>query len=337
MLRARRAGQTRVFEVVKPPDGTTRYVDQVVAFPDPGVSFVFVSIARFVLLDYDVVHLHWPEMVVRHRIPFVERLKCALFDAWVRVLRWRKIAIVWTLHNVEPHDATSKVVRRTLDKLRVATDLFIRINQTTHVEGASTYIPHAHYRDRFEKFPKPGRELGRLLYAGLIRPYKGIEQLLTVFSGIDDPTLTLRIVGKPTSELREVVLSAVASMPKRTSARLEFVSDEEFVEEICRAEIVCLPYKELHNSGILLVALSLHRPVLVPDTVATRALAEEVGPGWVMRFSGELDGDDIQRALHAVRETRRAPKPNFQHRDWEQVGRQYSEAFRSSMGRAGSR
>ena len=39
-----------------------------------------------------------------------------------------------------------------------------------------------------------------------------------------------------------------------------------------------LPYRQMHNSGAVLAALSLDRPVLVPAT-DQRGLGAEVGPG----------------------------------------------------------
>jgi beta-1,4-mannosyltransferase len=328
--------ELRVLEVVRPPDGTTRYVDQVISHPDPGISFAYISWKRFVRFDFDVVHLHWPEMVVRSGNPVVERLKCIVFDTWISVLRRRGIAIVRTLHNLHPHDGASGPVRRLLRRLEDRTDVRVTINPTTVVEGEHVYIPHGHYRDRFAHHRKPPVVPGRVLYAGLIRPYKGVDDLLTAFASADE-TATLRLVGKPTPELRALVERAVDDSASRISARLEFVPDEDFVEEIAQAELVCLPYRELHNSGILLVALSLDRPVLVPDTPATRALSEEVGPGWVIRYSGTLQPEHLDRAREAVRSTPADARPSLADRDWVNVGQRYSAAFRRARTLASAR
>ncbi len=70
-----------------------------------------------------------------------------------------------------------------------------------------------------------------------------------------------------------------------------------------------LPYREMHNSGAALTALSLNRPVLVPDNEVNRELAEEVGPGWVFRYDGELTGRHLLDALaaHRARPPARVP------------------------------
>lgn len=317
---------------MNPPDGTTRYIDQVVAFADDDVAFSYISVGNLLARDYDVVHFHWPEMIVRHRWPLIESVKCFAFDVWVRTLARRRTAIVRTLHNPRPHEAPRRAVARSLRRLDAATDLFVVINSTDEAPEGSLYIPHGHYRDRFASHQKQPLTPGRLLYAGLIRPYKGVEQLIAAFESAADTECTLRIVGKPTPELRESITVAADADP-RISSRLDFVPDDEFVREITQAELVCLPYRDLHNSGILLVALSLDRPVLVPDTPSTRMLAEEVGPGWVITFTGVIDADDISAALAIVRGGGRAARPALTDRDWERVGKLYSAAFRQARAR----
>lgn len=225
-------------------------------------------------------------------------------------------------------------MRRALKRLDDATQLSVAINSTTPMPTGGVLIPHGHYRSRFAEYAKCRSEKGRLLYAGILRPYKGVEELLDAFAALPDRELTLRVVGKPTAALREQVLDAVQRDPERVSAQLEFVPDADLVREITSAELICLPYREMHNSGMALVALSLDRPVLVPDTEATRALAEEVGPGWVHTFTGELTADHIARVLATLRAQPTSTAPRLGGRDWEIVGRSYVNAFRTARLRA---
>ena len=207
------------------------------------------------------------------------------------------------------------------------TDLFIRINSETPVPSVeSPLIPHGHYRGVYERYSKPPSVAGRILFAGLIRPYKGVESLIAAFRQTTSTCATLRIVGKPTPELEKEISSA-ARIDPRISFKFGYVPDEEFVAEVSRAEVVCLPYDNIHNSGALLAALSLDRPTLVRDTPTTRALAEEVGPGWVYHFTGELKFTDLDRVLDAVRINRPTESPRLQNRDWGRIGEAYGAAF----------
>lgn len=82
----------------------------------------------------------------------------------------------------------------------------------------------------------------------------------------------------------------------RASARCcpRYVDDPTLAREVSSAELVVLPYRDMHNSGTLLLALSLARPVLVPRTPNNVAVAAEVGPGWIFMYDGELDAGVIR-------------------------------------------
>lgn len=325
-------GPLRVLEAVSPPDGTTRYVDQVVGLAPGWVRFSFLSARNLAGLRYDVLHVHWPDALLRGRL---HAFRCLCLVVLLEVLRLRRIAVVRTLHNLQPHEHGSGIERLALRWLDLRTTYTVTINPVTPVmQGRGVYIPHGHYRDRFAGMPRRAPVPGRLLYAGLIRPYKGVDLLLDAFAALPDPALTLRLVGKPVPELRQLIEQAQA-VDARISSALAFVPDTELVTEMTAAELVCLPYRELHNSGILLVALSLDRPVLVPRTPTTEALAREVGPGWLYMFDGLLDAGDLSQALQRVRTEPRSARPCLDGRDWAVVGQAYAQAFADAARLAG--
>lgn len=325
-----------VLEATAPPKATTEYVDQVVKYADPIFEFRYLT-ARNAFRRADVFHVHWPELVVRGRSRLETYLRCLVLQAVLAVMRLRGTAIVRTLHNLEPHEKGDAIERWALARLDARTDLFVRINAETPTPfGESPLIPHGHYRDAYERYAKPSSMSGRILFIGLIRPYKGVESLIAAFRETRFPEATLRVVGKPTPAMEKEV-SAAVSADSRISVFFGYVPDHDFVTEVCSAELVCLPYENIHNSGVLLAALSLDRPALVRDTPTTRALAEEVGPGWVYLFSGELTSNDLDRVLEEVRANIPAERPRLQNRDWEAIGRSYGDAFHEARRRVAKR
>ncbi|MBM4515638.1 hypothetical protein GS432_01345 [Rhodococcus hoagii] len=72
-----------------------------------------------------------------------------------------------------------------------------------------------------------------------------------------------------TDELRQTI-EAVSQRCERVSSALGFAPDADLVREISMSEMVVLPYRFMHNSGAVLLALSLDRPVLVPDNEVNR-------------------------------------------------------------------
>lgn len=325
-----------VLEITAPPDGTTRYIDQVVTMAHPSVTFGYFSWKRAFFGRYDVVHVHWPEMLTRRGHTRIRRARgTLLLLLLIAALRLRRIPIVRTLHNIDPHEHGSRVERRVLALLDRATDVFVTINPVTRVaRGEPVHIPHGHYRDRFAMHPGHESDDGTLVYAGLIRPYKGVERLIEAFEGLPaDLAHRLRIVGRPTDDLRKIVDAACLRDP-RITARLEFVSDNDLVAELSSAELVCLPYDEMHNSGMALVGLSLDRPVMVPDTPTTRSLSSEVGVGWMHLLDGPLTARRLEQTIRANRAvaTRRGTRPVLEDRDWNKVAERYERVFRQAIG-----
>jgi beta-1,4-mannosyltransferase len=254
-------------------------------------------------------------------------------------LRSGRKALVRTLHNLEPHDPGGAVERWLLGICDRWTTLWIRLNDAGPVptDAPSVLIPHGHYRDWFAAFPTPPLEPGRLLYFGRLRSYKGVAELLRAFAGIDDDGLRLRLVGRPDGPEVAALIADAERTDRRISAELRHVSDREAAAELGRAELVVLPYRQMHNSGAALLALSLGRAVLVPGNPVTSALADEVGPGWVIRYEGQFDVAALQAAINAVRAAAPTDPPDLSAREWDHGGRAHVAAFEQARQLARSR
>ena len=120
---------------------------------------------------------------------------------------------------------------------------------------------------------------------------------------------------------------------RRISAELAYVDDAALAREVGLAELVVLPYRQMHNSGTLLLALSLARPVLAPWSEANAAIAEEVGPGWVHLYEGELAPALLALTLARVRDGRRGPAPDLSRREWLAIGREHHRSYLAALGR----
>ena len=312
-----------------PPDGRTKYVDQLVNGVPEAVTMRFFSWRAALRGRYDVFHMHWPELTLRGSNPVRRFLRRRAADLFVALLTARRVPMVRTVHNLTPHEQGSRAENRTLARLNRHTDLFIRLNPTTDIpfDALVVTILHGHYRDQFAKHPMPQARPGRILYFGIIRPYKGVSQLMSVFAGIPGGDLDLRIVGSPSTGQREIV-EAASEKDARITSRLTFVDDDELVAEIGRAELVVLPYREMHNSGSILVAMSLGRPVLAPSTPANAALSDEVGPGWIIQYDGELTPDVLLNAVEKLRATPPTEaRPRLDGRDWKTLGVEHHTAY----------
>ena len=320
----------------KPDETTNPYLVQLLSALPENVEVRYFSVRDALFSRYDLFHVHWPEYLLRHRTPITTLAKQAC--AFLLLLRlWvMRVPVVRTLHNARPHEQgglTERLLLRWLDRL---TTRRIRINAVERdADTATDTILHGHYRDWFATRHVPSSVAGRLLCFGLIRPYKGIEALIAAFRELPDASATLRIVGKPVSpDMRQAVEDACAA-DARISARLEYVGDEVLAQEIGEAQCVVLPYRDMQNSGALLLALSLARPVLVPRSEANAVLAAEVGEEWVRLYDGALDANVLAEALRTQAGPRLPSVPDLSRRDWPRLGRQHHDTYMAALAAKG--
>lgn len=150
---------------------------------------------------------------------------------------------------------------------------------------------------------------------GEVRPYRGFAELVEAFKELPDDALSLSIVGARRSDAYSESLAQSVLCARRVEWDARRLSDEQLQRSILGAEIVCLPYVEVTNSGAALLALSLGRPVLVPDFPVFQELRDEVGGAWVGLMSGDLELD-----IRKLRQGLRTAPPRLEARTWESFG-----------------
>ena len=243
-----------------------------------------LPLLRAVLAERQVhiLHLHWILPYLKgkqHWQKFLYSVKLLIDIFLVQLLG---IQVVWTVHNQVNHDTPFPKLEHWIRcRLAHQVDRLILHHQSTPIAqayGISSHkvqvIPHGHYRDIYPPridSTEARRSLGLpvtgniYLSLGLLRPYKGIEQLLKLWR--DHPEIatgnTLLIAGKasPTyaAELRKLTadLSTVVLLP-------EFVADDRIHLFFSAATFAVLPYRNILNSGSLLLAMSYGVPVIAP-------------------------------------------------------------------------
>ncbi|MGH1550679.1 glycosyl transferase [Leifsonia poae] len=295
----------------------------------PDAELLTFSWRTALLGRYDVFHIHWPEILLEGRTPsraLARQLLTALLLLRLSLLR---TPVVRTVHNLGLHDGIGRWRRFLLRGFARLTTVRIVLNpQTPLPDGAEAItILHGHYRDWFDGVPRRSPVPGRLGYFGLIRPYKNVRGLVDAFRGLP-PDASLQVGGRPSSPELAEEIAAVASGDDRIALSFGFLTDDELVAIATSAQLVVLPYREMHNSGGTLAALSLDRPVLIPDNDVNGALAAEVGEAWVRRYSGPLTTETLERTLEELQADPPCGQPDLSARDWVTVGEEHVDAYR---------
>jgi len=282
---------------------------------------------------YDILHVHWPDHLTERRGAFNTAFRRLMYLLLLLRIRFGRPLLVRTLHNIEPHEArrgSEQALLRLTDRW---TNAYVTMLADTPLPSTapSTLIPQGHYRALYDDLDVPESEPGVLLFFGNLRAYKGVPDLLDAFGTTTDDRLQLRVVGRAVDkEIGESVERACRN-DDRISAELGWVSHEQLAAEIGRAELVVLPYLAMHNSGTVIVALSLDRPVLVPTDSSTLALSAEVGPGWVHTYDPPLTSTAITTAIDALRGAPPRGRPELSGRDWRQIAAAYVETYQEAL------
>jgi len=201
-------------------------------------------------------------------------------------------------------------------------------------------IPHGAF-DYLTKLPeeKPlpaeleGAQGPVILSFGLLRPYKGVENLLEAFGRVaaTHPDAELWIVGNPRMDV-EPLRRAASEAGGRVRLVTRFVDDAEIPAIFRRADLVVLPYLDAEHSGVLYTGLAFGKPLVLsavggfPEVAETGA-ARLVPPGDTAALTTtleELVGDEAARAELAAAATRAAAGPF----SWNESARRTIDLYR---------
>ena len=158
--------------------------------------------------------------------------------------------------------------------------------------------------------------------AGLVRPYKGIPALVAAFAAAarDDEWLLVAGPCHDPAHRAEVARAARARRPARPP-RHGALDDAAFAATLAAGDLFAGNFAAVLNSGSVLAALSLDRPVLAPAGGPLVELQAQVGPAWLGLFEGPLDAASLRRHLDALRAAPRAGRPDLAVNDPEGVAR----------------
>lgn len=297
------------------------------------------SHSKALLHKYDILHFHWPDGYINQPNFMKSIQRACLFVLVLLTSKAKGTKIVWTVHNVAPHDAYhAKFSQRFMNWFVKQCDGFIFLSEesqktflnyfkplsTTHC----SVIPHGHYRQSYSAAIDKNMakaELGLpqqkkvLLFFGMIKPYKNIDSLIQIFTESQLEEYILVIAGKPDSPQLEEQLRAKKLNNPSIHLFLEFIPDNQLHLYLSTADIVVLPYRSILNSGALLLALSFSKPVIAPHMGAFIALQKELGAAWVYSYEGDLQPNTLCNILGELEIMERPSLCPLEKYDWNKL------------------
>ena len=288
--------------------------------------------------------LNRPSRVEARRARFLDRFFAALEQYKARGGR-----LVYTLHNWGQHEGEGeRVEQAALDRLLQLADA-VHVHATYIVpelraklsEGASpeiAIIPHGNYIDAYPNILERNEARRRLsladnafcyLFFGLIRPYKGLEELLPAFAQVADPKARLLVAGqsRPRGYAGEL---AGDGNDSRVHWRPQFVASDDVQVWMNAADVVVLPYRRITTSGAAMLAWSFGKPVIAP------ALPAFEKPMQAAPFLGILYDPGDRAALQDALQRARDIDPTAQRAqildwtsqfDWQRIGQRFADLY----------
>ncbi len=248
-----------------------------------------------------IIHLHWIEyfFIVR-KYKWLTPSRSFLYIGFLIFVKYvlRK-KIVVTLHNLVSHERLYPRLEHRMFALTLKlADGVIVHNDYSKKEACRMYntdenkiriIPHgnfsSYYPDHISK--EAARDILKIpknkfvmLAFGIIRQYKGVEELLDILEAllVDEKGLFIIIAGTCNDDTLAKRLKEFSNRFEQNSlVRTEFIPDEDVQILMNASDVGILPYLEITTSGALLLCMSFRKPVIVPDLEPVKELLQDSG------------------------------------------------------------
>lgn len=230
----------------------------------------------------DYLHLHWPSFL--YATPRSRAALAASFLRFVALLalaRQRGGTLLWTAHNLMPHDESLlPVLDRIGRRLVIAASARVFVHGTTAgellvraypgVADKLTSIPHGHWIDDYPHTVTREQARERLaippdayvyLFIGLCKPYKNVHRLVEVFRKSGGNAVLVVAGAFQQEEYRELIVRLAGDDP-RIRLVPTFIPDDDMQSFLGACDIVVAPYREILTSGTAMLAMSFGRPVI---------------------------------------------------------------------------
>lgn len=210
-------------------------------------------------------------------------------------------------------------------------------------------IPHGNYLRSVERLPLPAEarsSLGLpegarvLLFFGQIKKVKGLDVLLRATPEVvrKFPDAILLIAGKVWKDdfgsyLKQMEELGIAN---HCVSHVRYIPNRETAKYYAAASVVVLPYRKIYQSGVLLMAMSHGKPVVVSDIAGMTEVVEDGVNGHV------FPSDDARALAERLTEVladlgrlrvvgERGREYVKEHHDWTEIGRKTVECYRSVL------
>lgn len=289
------------------------------------------------------LHFHWVGSYYENDKGENSLLRLAIFLAklwFARILGYR---VVWTAHNLYPHNRPRNLKSWVFRFLFIHTVNIVFVHfKKAQADMANVFwrrsnvfvVPHGNYRPVYPEVPSydaarssVGLRLDEFVFFlfGGISPYKGAHTAIQAFRETDSAQARLVIKGQCLMSDYVERLKALSEPDSRVSLQLgsNDVPDSEVCLWMSAIDCVIAPYEDIYTSGMVYLAATFKKPIVVPRL---GICAELEGEGFLFlydpaRVDTELP-ECMARAMAANREDVSSAASRFADKhEWSDIAR----------------
>lgn len=189
--------------------------------------------------------------------------------------------IVYTIHNVFPHstnqDTNRSIYRNRFLRVKPLIDHFIVHTEQSANDVENTFgiektmlsvVPHGIFKPDYhlKKNRSNYSEKKTIIFYGANRRNKGADILLDAIHLLPNEYknyVRVLMVGRTPAEYLAELKNKCSGIDVTLDPR--FIPDKELYEMIDESDYIALPYREITQSGVLLLALYFQKPLLISD------------------------------------------------------------------------
>jgi glycosyltransferase involved in cell wall biosynthesis len=301
------------------------------------ISYLYSNFVAFFLimrLHPEVLHLQW--------------LRIPTFDVvYIKIIkRITGCRIVFTAHNILPHDTGKRHYSAYQKMYRAADSIIVHTNSTKRELLQLFDIPEAKIKvidhgllnlsydpvlleKQMEEYNRHYQINGKMVFSALGYQYyyKGVDVLAEVWATTpelyENPHCKLLLIGKN----RGVDFNMTKGIGN-IIVEDRIITDEEFYYLMTHTDIYLLPYRSISQSGVLLTAISTSTPFLVTDVGGLKEPLDIAPVGWTIpHLSADVLRQKLLWLLHHPEEVKAAKDNNEgwellkQHYSWSRIGK----------------
>ena len=304
-----------------------------------------------------VFHLHWTAPILGNSADRADATgRMELFLKELGAFRADGGRLVWTIHNILPHECQHRDLEAELCRRLCELADFIHVHgrQVPALAAPHYAIPQSkvvvgRHGSYLGVYPQgvvradARRQLGLtddmtvLLFIGQIRGYKGLDHLVAAYRTLKSRNSGLRllIAGRPM--MPPAALEALAQVDPGIRIEARRIADEELQVFFAASDVSVLPYSSVLTSGSAYLSLSFGTPVIAPRA---GLLTEAVDDGVNGFLYPVADQAHLELALHRYLDLPLAERAILRQRagetaarlDWKEAGAAITKAFSGASG-----